>query len=89
MSDYLARVKIPVVPQPSYDSHLSPPDFLLLSCLNTALKENRYDSIEDIQANVMAALVDIPEQDYVDAITAWKSRLQKCVGIGGALFKEY
>lgn len=86
LSHYLVRVNIPVFPQPLYSSDLSPPDFFLFSRLKSALKGNHYDTIEDIQAKFKAALADIPEQAYVNAFTAWKSRLQKFVDVGDAYF---
>ena len=89
VTDYLVRVNVPVVPQPPYSPDLSPPDFFLFPRLKSALKGKRFDSIEDIQANVKAALAEIPEQDFRVAFESWKSRLQKCIDAGGAYFEDY
>lgn len=89
VTDYLVRVNVPVVPQPPYSPDLSPPDFFLFPRLKSALKGKRFDSIEDIQANVKAALAAIPEQAFGEAFESWKSRLQKCIDAGGAYFEDY
>lgn len=89
VTNYLARIHLGVVPQPPYSPDLSPPDFFLFPRLKRALKGKRWDSIEDIQENVVAALKDIPKEAYEDAFRAWKTRLQKCIDAGGAYFEDY
>ena len=89
VTDYLARVRLSVVPQPPYSPDLSPSDFFLFPRLKRALKGKHWDSIQDIQQNVGAALKDIPKEVYEDAFRAWKTRLQKCIDAGGAYFEDY
>ena len=50
---YLAKHQISVVPLPPYSPDLAPADFFLFPKLKTTLKGRRFQTIEEIQENVM------------------------------------
>jgi hypothetical protein len=54
-------------------------DLWLFPKIKTALKELRYQDIEDIQKNVVMALKAIPQQEFQKYFQQWQHHWAKCM----------
>jgi len=54
-------------------------DLWLFPKIKTALKELRYQDIEDIQKNVVMALKAIPQQEFQKCFQQWQHHWAKCM----------
>jgi hypothetical protein len=57
---------------PPYSPGLALNDFWLFPAVKSALKEQRFQDIEDIQKNVMMALKAIPQQEFQKCFQQWQ-----------------
>jgi hypothetical protein len=53
---FLAKIKTAVIPHPPYSPDLAPCDFFLCPKMKLKLKERRFDTIEEIQAESQTSL---------------------------------
>jgi len=86
-NEFLAKHKIPSLPQPPYSPDLAPCDFFLFPQLKKTMKGRRFDYIEDIQANVMRQLRAITKSDYQRCFLQWQERWNKCIQAQGHYFE--
>ena len=64
MREFLATKQITVLEHPAYSPDLAPSDFFLFPKIKKILKGRRFDDIDDIRANKMAALKAIPQNQF-------------------------
>ena len=74
---------IKTVPQPPYSPDLSPCDFWLFP----KLKENRYETIEEIKEAVTKVIDTLKQEDFHGAFQKSLERYNKCIAAGGDYFE--
>jgi len=74
ISSYLAKRQTSIAPHPPYSPDLAPADFFLFPKLKTTLKGSRFQTIEEIQKNVIRELCTITESAFQEAFQQWKKR---------------
>jgi len=69
---YLAKHQISIVPHPPYSPDLAPTDLFLFPKLKTSFKGRHFQTIEEIQENVIRKLRAITESALQEAFQQWK-----------------
>jgi transposase len=69
---YLAKHKISILPHPPYSPNFAQVDFFLFPKLKTTLKGRRFQTIEEIQENMIRELRTITESALQEAFHQWK-----------------
>ena len=87
IGSYLAKHQISVVPHPPYSPDLAPADFLLFSKLKTTLKGRRFQTIEEIQENVVRELRAITQCAFQEAFQQCKKCWVQCITSRGDYFE--
>ena len=85
---YLAKHQTSVVPHPPYSPDLAPADFFLFPKIKTTLKGCRFQTIEEIQENVIRELRAITERAFQEAFQQWKKRWKWCIASRGDYFER-
>ena len=85
--EFLAKKKIPVLPQPPYSPDLAPCDFYLFPKFKLKLKGHRFGTIEQIQKTVTDNLNTLTENDFQYCYEQWKKRWNRCVSSQGSYFE--
>ena len=85
--DYFTKNSTHIVPQPQYSPDLVPCDFWLFPKLKRPLRGHRFDTIQEIQAELKKALKAIPEIEFNKCFDHWKKRWHKCIISGGDYFE--
>lgn len=67
VTQFLAKKQISLFQHPLYLPDLVPNDFFLFPRLKTHMKVQRYDDIEDIQANVTRKLKAISQEGFCNS----------------------
>jgi transposase len=80
--NFLAKNKTTIVPQPPYSPDLAPADFFLFPKLKSALKERRFDTINEIQKNLTTEFA-FPKEAFQKAFQSWQKRWERCVASEG------
>jgi len=75
------------VPHPPYSPDLAPADFFLFFKLKTTLKGSYFQTIEEIQENVIRELLAITESAFQEAFQQWKEHWEWCVTSRGDYFE--
>ena len=79
VTDYLTKIGITTVPQPPYSPDFAPCDF----CLFPKLKENRYETIEEMKESVTKIIDTLTQEDFHGAFQKLLERYNKSIGAGG------
>jgi hypothetical protein len=87
VKQFLAQKSITEMKHPSYYPDLAANDFWLFPEIKPALKGRRFQDIEDIQENVMAALKAIPQQEFQKCFQQQQRRRAKCAAAEGEYFE--
>jgi transposase len=87
VTNFLAKNKTTVVPQPPYSPDLAPVDFFLFPKLKSTLKGRRFDTFDEIQKNLTKDLFAIPKEAYQKAFQNWQKRWEQCVASEGNYFE--
>jgi len=85
---YLAKHQTPDVTQPPYSPDLAPADFFLFPKLKSTFKGRCFQTIEEIQENVIRELRAITESAFQEAFQQWK-KWERCIASGGDYFEGY
>jgi [histone H3]-lysine36 N-dimethyltransferase SETMAR len=85
--EFLAKKKIPVVPQPPYSPDLSPCDFFLFPKLKECLKGHHWKTVQNIEKVVTEKLKAISFNEFQHCYEKWEQRLQRCVASQGDYFE--
>jgi len=84
---YLAKHQTSVVPHPHYSPDLAPADFFLFPKLKTTLKGRCFQTIEEIQENVIRELRAITESAFREAFQQWNKCWEQCFASRGDYFE--
>lgn len=87
VTDFLAKRGTTVLCQPPYSPDLAPCDFFLFYRMKSAMKGNRYSTIEELKIISQDLLNSIPQNEWEKCFADWKVRWQKCVLSGGNYFE--
>jgi hypothetical protein len=72
-----------VIPHVPYSPGLAPCDFFLFSRTKLKLKERRFDTTEEIQAESQRVLDTVREKDFQEAFQKCRRRWDRCLQAGG------
>src|SRR5215475_14309547 len=61
--------------------------FLLFPEIKLKLKGRRFDTIEEIQAELQRVLDTLTEKDFQEAFQKWRRRWDQCLHAGGNYFE--
>ena len=76
-----------VVPHPPYLPHLAPSDFFLFLKLKMKLKGRRFQTLEEIQAQLQAVLNTLRENDFPECFKNLQRRWDRCQASEGDYFE--
>jgi hypothetical protein len=62
---------------------LAPSDFFIFPTMKLKLKGRRFDTIEEIQAELQRVLDTLTEKDFQEAFLKWLRRWDWCLHAGG------
>ena len=83
VTDYLTKMGIKTVPQPSYSRDLAPCNFWLFP----KLRGCRYETIEEMKEAVMKVIDTVTQEDFDGAFQKLLERYNKCIAVGGDYFE--
>ena len=83
VTDYLTKMSINTVPQPSYSSDLAPCDFWLFP----KLRGSRYETIEEMKEAVTKVIDTLTQDDFYGAFQKLLERYNKCIATGWDFFE--
>jgi len=66
------------VPHPPYSPDLAPSDFFLFPKPKTKLKGRKFQTLEEIQAEMHAVLNTLQENDFQECFKNWQRRWDCC-----------
>jgi hypothetical protein len=75
-----------VIPHPPYSPDLAPCDLFLFPKMKLKLKERRFDTTEEIQAELQRVLDTLAEKDFQEAFKKWRRRWDRCLHVGWNYF---
>ena len=78
--DYLSKMGIKTVPQPSHSPDLAPCDFWLFRKLRGC---RRYETIEEMKEAVTKVIDMLTQEDFYGAFQKLLERENKCIATGG------
>ena len=84
---FLAKNKIAVIPHPPYSPDLAPCDFFLFPKMKLKLKGRRFDTIEEIQAELQRVLDTLTEKCFQEVFQKWRRQSDQCLHAGGNYFE--
>ena len=82
VTDYLTKMGIETIPQPSYSPDLAPCDF----CLFPKLRGCRYETIEGMKDAVTKVIDTLTQEDFHGAFAKLLERYKKCIAAVGDYF---
>ena len=83
VTDYLTKIGIKTVPQPSCRPDLAPSDFWLFPKLTGC----RYETIEEMKKAVTKVIDTLTQEDFHWAFQKLLERYNKCIAAGGDYFE--
>ena len=83
VTDYLTKMGINTVPQPTYSPELTPCDFWLFP----QLRGSRYETIEEMKKAVTKVIDTLTKEDFDGAFQKLLERYKKCIAAGGDYFE--
>jgi hypothetical protein len=79
---FLAKYKMAVIPHPPYSPNFMPCDFFLFPKMKLKLKEFRFDTTEEIQAELQIVLDTLTKKDFQEAFHEWRRQWDQCLRVG-------
>jgi len=87
--EFLTKCEGPVVPKLPYSPDLAPADFFLFPKLKSSLKGCQFQTVEEIEKNLMQDLRTILKNTFYDAFQNWKKNVGSNVSrVDGSTLKE-
>jgi hypothetical protein len=74
-------------PPPPYSPDLAPWDFFLFPKMKMKLKGRRFDTVEEIQAELQKLLNTLTQRDFQNSFRSWHKRWDRCVCSQGDYFE--
>lgn len=84
----ISAVGLTTIPHPAYSPDLSPSDFYLFSPLKNALRNKVYNSVDEIQLDVIRWINSKDKKFFQAAFDCLPSRWRRCVECGGDYFEK-
>ena len=84
---FLTNKNMTVVPHPPYSPDLAPSDFFLFPKLKMKLKGQRFQTLEEIEAESQAVLNTLRENDFQECFKNWQHRWDRCQASEGVYFE--
>jgi len=75
---FLTDNNMTVVPHPPYSTHLAPCEFFLFPKLKMKPKGQRFQTVEEIQAESQAVLNTLCKNDFQECFKNWQRRWDHC-----------
>lgn len=85
--EFLSKPSINIISLPPYSPDLAACEFWLFLKFKRPRRENRFESIEEIQRKSTQDLKAVLGNEYPACIEDWKTRRYKCVVSGGDYFE--
>jgi predicted acetyltransferase len=76
-----------VIPHSTYSPDLASCDFFVFLKMKPKLKGRRFDTIEEIQAELQRVLDTVTEKDFQEAFQKWRRQWDRCLHGGGNYFE--
>ena len=86
--DFLEKEKVRVLPHPAYSPDLAPCDFFLFPKTKEKIRGQRFSSNEEAITAYESALLDIPEEAWIETFSKWFQRMEKCIRLNGEYFEK-
>ena len=84
---YLAKYQASIAPHPPYSPDLATAEFSLFPKLKTTLKGRHFQTVEEIQENVIRELHAITESAFQEAFKQRKKRWERSIASRGDYFE--
>jgi len=84
---FLTDNNMTVVPQPPYSPDLAPSGLFSFPKLKMKLKGRRFQTVEEIQAELQAVLNTLRENDFQECFKNWQRRWDRCQTSEGDYFE--
>ena len=88
VTDYLTKMGINTVPQPTDSPDLAPCDFWLFPKLKEKLRGCRYETIEEMKEAVTKVIDTLTQEDFHVAFQKLLERYNRCIAARGEYFEE-
>ena len=85
--EFLTKNSMTTVPHPAYSPDLPPCGFYVFPKMKIRLKERRFISIEEIQAESQHALNTLTPADINECFQKWHNRWGRCTQAQGDYFE--
>ena len=72
---------------PAYSPDLAPNDFWFIRKIKKALRGKKYDKEEELYAEVVRIIGEIPKEEFTKCFDYWLIRMQKCIDEYGGYFE--
>jgi len=79
--------EVTVVPQSPYSPDLAPADIFLFPKWESSLKGRRFQTVEEIEENLIRDICAIPQNTFQDVFQKWEKRWEWCIKSGGEYFE--
>ncbi|KAM7310483.1 putative histone-lysine N-methyltransferase SETMAR-like [Ixodes scapularis] len=89
VSELLAKMCVPTLPEPPYSPDLAPPDFFLFPRIKRTLKGTRHGTLETVKAAATTSLKEVPVDGFQGAFSDWVQRWQQCIEAGGDYLEKF
>jgi len=83
--EFLMGHEMTVVPQLPYSRDFAPAD--LFPKWKSSLKGHQFQTVEEIEENLIQDLCAIPQNMFQDALQEWKKCWERCFKSGGEYFE--
>lgn len=72
-----------VLEHSTYSPDVTPCDFFLFPTMKSHLKESHFETMQEIQKVMMAALNNLQRNDFWKGFNSWKQGWILCIATGG------
>jgi hypothetical protein len=87
VQQFQATDNMAVVPHPPCSPDLAPCDFFLFPKIKMTLKGQRFNDVEDIQAESQATLDTVQKEEFQKCFQKWENRWNHCIAAQGEYFE--
>ena len=84
----IESLRFQVIPHPPYSPDLAPCDFFLFPKLKEHLKGTKFNSDEEVKAEIKRWFNAQPEEFYLNGISKLVNRWQKCIALEGSYVEK-
>ncbi len=81
--NFLAKTSTAVLEHPAYSPDLAPNDFFMYPKTKEPMKGAHFQSEEVMKGACSGVMASMQEEDFQGCFESWKSRVEKCIRVGG------